>query len=211
MKTVGLVVAAGMSTRMGEFKPLMQIGAKTMLEQSVDSLLQAGVDSVVVVVGYRMLEVRALLEASYPRSKIILGYNTQYAFSDMLASIQIGLQVMPTCDAFFLLPGDMPAIALDTFEKLALAYQRTSAKVVFPTLEGYRKHPPLIASQCIQDILAFSGNGGLRALWAQYTQDVIEVAVDDVGCLMDADTKKDLFHIRTYLQNKNYIDIAIEA
>ena len=57
----GLVLAAGMSSRMQDFKPLMTIQNKTMIEFTVDQLLESGVHQVVVVLGHRGEEVRRCL------------------------------------------------------------------------------------------------------------------------------------------------------
>lgn len=47
----GLVLAAGLSRRMGALKPLLRIGDKTLIEHSVTSLLEGGAQSVTVVLG----------------------------------------------------------------------------------------------------------------------------------------------------------------
>ena len=47
----GLILAAGLSSRMGDFKPLMPLRGKTLIENSIDSLLLCGVDPIVVVLG----------------------------------------------------------------------------------------------------------------------------------------------------------------
>lgn len=39
MQTGAIILAAGLSSRMGEFKPLMEIGGQSMLQQVVSRLL----------------------------------------------------------------------------------------------------------------------------------------------------------------------------
>jgi CTP:molybdopterin cytidylyltransferase MocA len=60
--------------------------------------------------------------------------NPVYETTDMLASVKAGVQALDECDAFYLLPGDMPAVGTDTLSALASALERTDAKVVFPTV-----------------------------------------------------------------------------
>ncbi|QOV18492.1 nucleotidyltransferase family protein [Blautia liquoris] len=186
----GLILAAGLSRRMGDFKPLMPFKGKTLIECTVDSMLQAGVKQVVIVLGYRGNEIQSVLSLHYG-SEIIFTYNPNYATTDMLTSIKYGLRVMPPCEAFFLLPGDMPVVKKSTFLKLLKAHPANQASVIFPTLEGYRKHPPLIDFTFLNIILNYQGDGGLRQIWRLYEDFVIHVPVDDEGVWVDLDTKKD--------------------
>ena len=58
MKTGALIVAAGMSSRMGDFKPMLNIGSISIAQRVVATFQQAGVDKIVMVTGYQaaMLE-----------------------------------------------------------------------------------------------------------------------------------------------------------
>lgn len=183
-----LILVAGLSTRMQEFKPLMPLRGRTLIENTVDSVLRSGADSAVVVTGYRADEVEPLLLGRYGE-KVLLVRNNDYATTDMLESIRTGLRAMPDCDAFFLLPGDMPVIREETFRAL-LDRRDGQKRIIFPTLEGYRKHPPLIDSRFLPEILSFSGEGGLRSLWRLHEDEIIEVPVDDTGVWVDLDTQQ---------------------
>jgi len=202
VKINGLILTAGLSSRMGDFKPLMPLEGKTMIEHSIDSMLDAGVAGVTVVLGYRAGEVAALIESRYSAAQVRLAYNTNYDKTDMLASVKIGIRALPACDAFFLLPGDMPAVDRKTFCALSAVMLQTNALVVFPTIDGHRKHPPLISGAFIESILAFEGEGGLQAIWRQYDKDMVSVPVEDTGCRIDADTMEDYSRLVQYMQNK---------
>lgn len=184
----GLILAAGLSSRMGDFKPLMPLRGKTLIENTIDSMLLCGINSVTVVVGYRGREVERVLRSRYFGDTVTVAYNRDYAVTDMLASVKIGLAAMPPCDAFFLLPGDMPVVSKETFLAVAQAMPPRGDSVVFPTLEGYRKHPPLIGGRFIPLILDYDGAEGLRGFWRLHEDAVITVPVDDVGCWTDIDT-----------------------
>ena len=186
----GLILAAGLSARMGEFKPLMPLRGKTLIENAADSVFAGGAASVTVVVGYRGEELSALLRARYGK-RVHIAWNPDYAGTDMLRSIQIGCQALPPCDGFFLLPGDMPVVRQETFRRLAAAWSPEIPGVVFPTLDGYRKHPPLIDSRLTPELLAYGGEGGLRELWRRHEEWIRTVPVDDEGVWVDLDTQTD--------------------
>ena len=101
----GLIVAAGLSSRMGCFKPLLPLRGKTVIENTIDSMLLCGISPVVVVLGYRGREVEAVLHSRYLAGTVIPVYNRDFASTDMLASIQLGAAALPPCSAFFPTPG----------------------------------------------------------------------------------------------------------
>lgn len=208
MNTGGLILAAGLSSRMGGFKPLLPINETPLIALCVDGMLQAGVSCVVVVLGHRAAEVEAALRPYVETGCVRLAYNVDYATTDMLASIKKGLAVLPPCDAFYLLPGDMPAVVQATYAALRREMECTNAAVVFPYVDGRRSHPPLIASAGIPNILAYTGDQGLRGVWEQLPCAMVEVA--DAGCTLDADTIEDYERLKRYLENKHSGVMSIE-
>ena len=185
----GLVLAAGLSRRMGEFKPLLPFRGKTLIENTIDSILSSGAHQVVVVTGHRASELEPILEKRYG-NRVIIARNVDYASTDMLHSVRVGCRAMPKCSAFFLLPGDMPVVEESTFRRI-LSQRDGTCSVIFPTLDGYRKHPPLVDSRLIPQILDFSGDGGLRRFWMEREDMIRTVRVDDAGVWVDLDTRED--------------------
>lgn len=190
----GLILAAGLSSRMGDFKPLLPLRGKTVIENAVDSLLSAGAEQIVVVLGHRAQEVETLLRSRYADGTLLFARNERYAETDMLASVKEGLALLPPCDAFFLLPGDMPVIGQETYLAVRHAMPEHGAAIVFPTLAGYRKHPPLIDGSFIPAILHYEGTEGLRGFWRLHEESIVTVAVDDPGCCTDLDTRQQYEH-----------------
>ena len=185
-----LILAAGLSRRMGEFKPLLPLRGRTVVENTVESVLSGGAETAVVVTGHRADEVESVLSRSFV-GRVQCVRNPRFAETDMLASVRIGVSALPPCGAFFLLPGDMPVVSAGTFAKLLDIWARERPAVVFPTLGGWRKHPPLIDARLIPEILAFDGEDGLRGLWKRYENDILTVPVDDGGVWVDLDTPED--------------------
>lgn len=64
-KICALIPAAGLSSRMGDFKPLLPFRGKTVIESSVESALSGGADSVTVVTGYRSEEIEGTLAEAF--------------------------------------------------------------------------------------------------------------------------------------------------
>lgn len=181
-----LIPAAGLSRRMGSFKPLLPLGDSTVIECTVERAL-AWAERAVVVAGFQGDRVAAALERFGERATCV--YNPDYAVTDMLRSVQLGAAALPACEAFFLLPGDMPAVSPDTFRALLEARTRQGGALVFPTVAGRRTHPPLVDAALIPEILAYRGRDGLRGLWRGLES--VCVPVSDPGVTLDLDTPED--------------------
>ena len=199
MNICGVVTAAGLSSRMGDFKPLMSINGITIIERTIESMLKAGIDQVVVVLGYRGEEVKKLITKKYSKKRVITAFNEEYSTTDMLCSVKIGISKLKKCDAFYILPGDMPAINMRTFQLMNQAINERKVLVVIPTLDKRRKHPPLVRWECIPDIMGYNGTEGLRGVWNQLGDKLLEVPIEDMGCGMDIDTIQDFNQIERYL------------
>ncbi len=181
-----VIPAAGLSSRMGAFKPLLPCGDSTVIERSVGSLTPH-ILTAAVVVGYRGDEVAAALKKRFG-GQLTIVTNPDYAATDMLRSVQLGLRAIEECSAFFLLPADMPLVPDAVYRALIDAFD-DCADVIYPVIDGRRGHPPLIHTRLIPEILAYEGDGGLRTILGG--RRVKEVAVTDQGILTDLDTPRD--------------------
>src|SRR5215470_16330170 len=84
-----VLLAAGRSRRMGKFKPLLPFGDHTVIEASVQSLQEAGVSEIVVVVGHRADEIQEHLK----EFDLKFAWNPN-ADSPMSESIRAGVEAL---------------------------------------------------------------------------------------------------------------------
>ena len=199
MSINGLILVAGLSSRMNDFKPLMNLDGKPVIFHTIDSMLNANVEKIVLVLGYRGSDIEKVVSSFYDSNKFIFLYNPNFRTSDMLTSIKIGLKSMPKCDAFYLLPGDIPLISKEVFLSLAKGIQGYNKSVIFPLLNGYKKHPPLITGDLIEDILDFNEDGGLRKFFETINSNILTVETNDIGCSLDLDTQDDFKNMNEYI------------
>ena len=69
MQFGALIVAAGMSSRMGEFKPMLNIGSISIAQRIVATLRQSGVTRIVMVTGHNARELEHHLANNGPGQK----------------------------------------------------------------------------------------------------------------------------------------------
>jgi molybdenum cofactor cytidylyltransferase len=138
-----LIPAAGRSSRMGDWKPLLPCGESTLIETVVATALEV-CRKVVLVVGYRGDELAGVFDFD-DRVRIVRNPGWE---AGMLSSIQEGVLQIDT-KRFFIVPGDMPYLSGDVYRALGSA---PPADAVAPVYGGRRGHPVLIDSRLITAI-----------------------------------------------------------
>jgi len=187
MRLAAVVPAAGLSSRMVRFKPLLPLGEGTVLSRCVGCLRANGADPVVVVTGKRGDEVA---EAAR-RAGAEPVHNPDFE-RGMYTSVLAGVAALPReAEAFFMLPVDIPLVRPETVARLARHFERVRPAVLYPRFRGERGHPPLIDRALIPDILAHDGEGGLRRVLERREADAADLDVADFGSVHDLDTPAD--------------------
>ncbi|KGO33600.1 MAG: DVU_1551 family NTP transferase [Desulfoprunum sp.] len=201
MNIAAVILGAGYSSRMGGFKPLLDLGGQSLIGRCAGLFRRAGIDDIVLITGYRHGEV----EAEAAKLDLPCIHNPDYD-SGMYSSVCTAAAHLAAVDGFFMLPVDIPLIRPATITALSAAF--TGRAVVYPCFAGLRGHPPLIPAHLVPAILAHDGRGGLKFLLAQ--QEQLDIAVWDNGILMDADTPED-FAVLTQRVTRLAIGDAAEA
>ena len=198
MERLGAVVlAAGRSTRMGEFKPLLEVEGSSLLAWAVGAFKIAGVDDVVVVAGHRRDEVAA--EAAAAGARVLT--NADYD-AGMYSSLRVGvLGLDAAAGRFFVLPADMPLVRPETIGRLVRqgrAARTTAGSRVRDRDPAEHGASPviLLAASLRRDLRSADPPGGLRELLDARAAATTRVSVDDLGVLLDADTPDDLARLR---------------
>ncbi len=189
-----VILAAGYSSRMGSFKPLLPLGSSTALEQAVARFKKAGIEALRVVVGHNA----GLITPTLDRLGVQWVHNEQFD-KGMLSSVLAGVRSLGReIDAFFLLPVDVPLVKPKTIETLTKAHCNGNSAIIYPCFRGTRGHPPLIAAACIPENLAYDYPGGLRAFLLQYDHLAQDLEMADEAILMDCDTPADYEKMQAY-------------
>jgi len=202
---VAVVLAAGLSSRMGTSKPLLPLGSRLVIERVIASVAEAGVDDIVVVTGHKAEEVEPVLD----RLGIRHVYNPDYE-TGMFSSVLVGVGALhEDVGGFFVLPVDCALVRPEVLRALMERYRETKRGVLYPTCCGLRGHPPLIAGRYREELLLAgraaagatrageavrgTGPGGinLRSFLIRHAADEAHVEVEDLTILMDMDTPED--------------------
>lgn len=183
-QVVAVVLAAGMSTRMGAFKQLLPFGGRTLIEWVVDQLTPV-LERVVVVVGHRGTEVREALGTR----RVDCVTNPDFS-AGMCSSVQCGIRRAGPAGAYLICLGDQPVLA-GLVRPLLLAAETNPQGILIPTFGGRRGHPLLLRRRYAAAVLALGPDQGLNTLTRAHPEDTLEVPLSEPGALEDLDTPAD--------------------
>jgi CTP:molybdopterin cytidylyltransferase MocA len=189
-RIAAVVPAAGFSSRMGDFKPLLPLGSTTVVGRVIAGLKAAGIDEIVVVVGHRADALAPVVAGLGARPVV----NPDFA-RGMYTSFVAGFGALDAgVEAALILPVDVPLVRPATIRRMIGAASRASAALApihHPVFLGVRGHPPIVDRALFAEILAGDGEGGLAALLARHEARAVEVPVFDRGTLLDMDRRDD--------------------
>jgi len=195
MRVAGLVAAAGLSSRMGSFKPLMTLGGETVIRRVTSTLLSSGAGCVVIVTGH----MGESIERNVSDLRAVCIKNPDYEKTQMLDSVKLGLHyLMDKCDCVLFTPGDIPLFSKET----AISLLEGGGKLACPHKGGRDGHPILIDSELIPAILAYSGPDGLRGAVASLEKTIIRIEIEDSCAFLDADTPEDFEKLEEMFRNR---------
>lgn len=186
-RTSAIILAGGFSSRMGTLKALLPLGDRTVLERSIELFQNAEIEDIVVVTGHRCKDLSAIIDKTGVRRV----FNSDFK-SGMFTSVLMGIQSLKKeSQGFFLLPVDIPLVRPWTVRQLNKIFNEHPQSIVQPCFNGTKGHPPLIPSTLVEDIVDWSGAGGLRGFLEGYENRTITVDLPDKHILMDMDTPED--------------------
>ena len=188
-----IVLAAGHSSRMGTNKLLADIDGQPMIRRSVSGIRQAPVEQVIVVTGRDADHMARALDGI----DITMAHNPDFAHG-LSTSLRRGLEaVLPGADAVVVCLGDMPLVDGRAIERLIAAFNPAEHRsICVAAHRGERGNPVLWGRRHFEALKDLTGDRGARALFDQYTDELVEVEMPDRAVLTDIDTAEALADFR---------------
>lgn len=188
-RIAAIVLAAGLSSRMGTNKLLAELNGKPLLLHAVEAAVNSAVDSVVVVTGNDAEKAAGALAALC----VTPIHNPDFA-RGLSTSLKAGIAaVSEDCDGALILLGDMPGITPALIDKMIAAFDPDEGRAIcVAARHGKRGNPVLWARRFFPEIMALEGDVGAKHLMAMNDDLVCEVEAADDSPLTDIDTPEAL-------------------
>jgi molybdenum cofactor cytidylyltransferase len=178
-----VILAAGLSRRLGRPKQLLKLGSKTIIEHVVENVLQTEVCEVIVVLGAHCQEIRQVLNP-YPVKCI---YNPSYQ-AGIGTSVAAGAgAAAPDIKGIMFVVGDQPLLSPDYMNQLLRVFLEKNPLILKPE----NGMPAIFSSNLKQELMCLKGDTGGRQLMKKYREKVVTAPGIPAYQILDVDTEKD--------------------
>lgn len=166
----GIVLAAGLGTRMGETKQLVDLNGTAMVAVSVGHALRSRLARVIVVVGH---DAAAVTVAVPVGAEVVT--NSHYERGN-LSSFRVGLKAAGE-GPVMLLVADMPGVTGEIIDKCLERYDTDQPWAVMARYADVLAHPYIFSPKAVARSFEYEGRKALYRMLAQQTAGkVVEVA-----------------------------------
>ena len=197
---LGVVLAAGGSTRMGRPKQLAELDGRPLLAHVLEAVEASPVDRVVVALGGAADEVLDRVELGRAEPLVVEGWAA--GMGHVLASALA--QAGGDWEAVVVLLGDQPLVPGRAVARVVEAWRAGAGPMVTATYDGRPGHPKLFDRRLLPDLLRLTGDTGARDLLAAHPDRVHRVEVGDLGSDADIDVEADLERVGAMLTNGRF-------
>lgn len=189
-KIVAIILAAGLSTRMGEPKLVLPWGKTTVIGQVVDSLHAGGLQNVFVITGGAETLIRQVLHDQ----RVDFIYNQLYENGEMRDSIIVALKHFLADErydyALFAL-GDQPQIKSEVVRGILEATRKTGCPLIIPSFQNRRGHPWVIAKSLWTELVKLPEGKTMRDFLDDHAQMIHYYVVSTNSIISDLDTPEE--------------------
>ena len=191
MKIGMIITAAGMSKRQGKNKLLIRSCNETIIEKTINNLLNNNLD-IFVIVGYQKELIVPIIVDRF-RNDIQIIENMDYK-SGIASSLKAGIRAAgKNYDYFGFCNGDKPFIKVKTVEIILKYLVENKPLILVPIYQEQSGHPTFLSKEYIKDFSLISGDTGGREVIKKYPNAVTYLPINDEGIILDMDR---------YLQNE---------
>lgn len=187
-KISAIVLAAGISSRMGSLKQLADFKGKKMIEIVLEKIKRDYFHEIILVLGYKYEEI--VKYQKIRADKIVINEEYEKGIS---SSLKKGvLNISNSSEGFAIFLADQPLIKEESIEKVVSTFNNKNCMIVAPIYKKEIGHPVIFHKSLSSEIMKLSGDVGAKSIIEKYKHRACFVEVDDEGILIDIDTPEDL-------------------
>ncbi len=187
----GVLLAAGLSRRMGRPKQLLDWQGRPLIRHVVAQALDSRLDALWVVLGAEAGAARAALADIADAANLHVVENPDYA-AGQATSLRAGLAALPAAtQVAMILLVDMPLVGPALINRLIAAFptgDSTRPFALIPRYHGQRGNPVLLNRAFFPLLQQLEGDQGARLVLRQYPEHIHWLEVDDPAVVSDIDT-----------------------
>ncbi len=197
-----IILAAGLSKRMGYDKMGLEILGRTVLSRTITEALRADFDKIVVVTRHSA-DFNEHVRCSYAFAPTLISVVNKNSQLGMSYSIKLGLAAVGSeTDAVMLILADQVYLNFLVINSLVSASLQHPGKIIAPTIKGRRTNPVIFPSSLFVELQQITGDKGGREVIASNSEMLKTVEFGETYDDTDLDTMDDYLRIISRLQSQ---------
>lgn len=196
-KIEGIILAAGLSTRMGVPKLTLEMDGIPIIRLVVRAALESELYRVILVMGPSDSGASAALRPLAEDTRLLQVVNP-YPQAGMSSSMRKGMEPLDSeASGVMILLGDQPGITQSVINRILAAFRREQTKIILPLVLGRRTTPVIFPAALFPELMAETGDIGGRNVLKRHADQVVELEMGQEYDDTDLDTPEDLEKIRS--------------
>lgn len=185
-----IILAAGMSTRMGQPKQLLLLNGQPLLSHVIQAAASVDFSEIIVVIGCEASKIQKEILNNDPRFRWVINekYTTGQSSSFKSGISNVGEQYA----GVMVFLGDLPFISYETIQRIYklgenMLHETQESFIIQPEFEGKAGHPVFFGHFDRKIMMQVHGDAGAKSIMSKFSN-YNRMTVKDKGILFDIDT-----------------------
>jgi molybdenum cofactor cytidylyltransferase len=199
----GILLMAGLSSRLGFPKALLPYGRKVLAERVLEQTLASRLDRVILVLGCQAPKILTTLGSfkGSPRLEVVV--NRRYG-RGLSSSIRAGLGVLdPSSSGVMFILGDQPLLNTATIDRIIQAFRRHPFPIVVPLYGRRPGNPVIFGRELLPELQRLRGDTGGREIIRKNPDWVLNIPIRPQYVGWDVDTWEDYERTQKFFSPTN--------
>lgn len=179
-----IVMASGLSKRMGKNKLLLPFKGKALIEHTLNIVSNCGFTSICLVTNDTYI-----CEIGHKLNLIVLFNNN--ACKGQSESIKLGLSFLPQGKGYAFFTGDQPLMDVNSIKLLMDNFQKDQEKIIVPCYKNNSGSPVIFPHKLKPELLTLDGDNGGKIVMNNNPDLIKYVPIKNANFLWDIDTMND--------------------
>lgn len=197
----GIILAAGLSTRMGRQKLLIEVGGVPVIRRVVRAAAESCLSRLILVTGPSNSELLQSLGPDAKHERVLIAVN-EHPEEGMSSSLKTGMKLLTKeTSGVMLILGDQPFLTSAIINKLWNEFHKQTDRILAPLVQGRRSNPVIFPSDLFAELETVAGDAGGRSVLQRHAARLVGIEMGGYYNDIDLDTADDLHRIRILTQD----------
>jgi molybdenum cofactor cytidylyltransferase len=192
----GIILAAGLSTRMGRQKLLIEVGGIPVIRRVAHAALESRLSRLILVTGPSNSKLLQALGPDAKHERVLIVVN-DHPEEGMSSSLKTGMMLLTKeTSGVMLILADQPFLTSAIINRLLDEFHKQTDRILAPLVHGRRSNPVIFPADLFPELEMVTGDAGGRSVLQGHSARVVGIEIGGYYNDIDLDTADDLQRIR---------------